>query len=142
MDDECYDYSGTTMAIAVIEGNKIYASNVGDSKIYLVNKDGIEQLSQDHRFSKGIVKQKELYQYIGMDEFDGEVVPYIEEYDKKDGDFVLLSSDGLSDFVGEEQMRNIVMGNDDMNEKTVKLVEAARINGSQDDITIILVKGD
>ena len=77
-----------------------------------------------------------------MDEFDGEVVPYIEEYDKKDGDFVLLSSDGLSDFVGEEQMRNIVMGNDDMNEKTVKLVEAARINGSQDDITIILVKGD
>lgn len=142
MDDECYDYSGTTMAIAVIEGNKIYASNVGDSKIYLINKDGIEQLSQDHRFSKGIVKQKELYQYIGMDEFDGEVVPYIEEYEKKDGDFVLLSSDGLSDFVSEEHIRNIIMENDNINEKTKKLVEMARNNGSQDDITIILVKGE
>lgn len=142
MDDECYDYSGTTMAIAVIEGNKIYASNVGDSKIYLINKDGIEQLSQDHRFSKGIVKQKELYQYIGMDEFDGEVVPYIEEFDKKNDDFVLLSSDGLSDFVSEEQIRNIIMENDDINEKTKKLVEMARNNGSQDDITIILVKGE
>lgn len=142
MDDECYDYSGTTMAIAVIEGNKIYASNVGDSKIYLINKAGIEQLSQDHRFSKGIVKQKELYQYIGMDEFDGEVVPYIEEFDKKNDDYVLLSSDGLSDFVSEEQIRNIIMENDDINEKTKTLVETARKNGSQDDITIIVVKGE
>ena len=77
-----------------------------------------------------------------MDEFDGAVVPYIEEFDKKNDDYVLLSSDGLSDFVSEEQIRNIIMENDDINEKTKTLVETARKNGSQDDITIIVVKGE
>lgn len=142
MDSECYDYAGTTVAIAVIEGDRISIANVGDSKVYLVNKDGMEQLTQDHRFTKGIVKQKELYQYIGMDEFDGKIVPYVNEFEKKEGDYILLCSDGLSDYVSLEQIKSIVMSDIIAKDKTNELIDLARKNGSQDDITIIVVKGE
>lgn len=141
MDDECYDYAGTTIAAAVIEGNKLYIANVGDSRIHLINWDGVETLSKDHRFTRGIVKQKELYQYIGMDESDGKIIPYIEEFDFNEGDYVLISSDGLTDFVENDVIRKTVLENDESNAIKI-LTKLARENGSKDDITAILVKGE
>ena len=141
MDEECYDYAGTTIAATVIEGNKLFIANVGDSRIHLINKDGIETLSKDHRFTKGIVKQKELYQYIGIDESDGKVIPYIDEFDISDGDYILISSDGLTDFVDTDVMRKIVMDNTE-SDAIDKLIIFARENGSKDDITAILVRGE
>lgn len=141
MDEECYDYAGTTLAATVIEGNKLYIANVGDSRVHLINKDGIEILSKDHRYTRGIVKQKELYQYIGMDESDGKVIPYIEEFVFSEDDYLLISSDGLTDFVENDVIRKIVLANDESNAIKI-LTELARENGSKDDITVILVKGE
>jgi serine/threonine protein phosphatase PrpC len=39
---------GTTLVAAVILGRKVYVANVGDSRAYLVNRQGITQITEDH----------------------------------------------------------------------------------------------
>jgi len=40
--------SGFTLAIVVIEGNRLYGANVGDSRVYLQRDNSLAQLSTDH----------------------------------------------------------------------------------------------
>ncbi len=140
MSEEEIDYAGTTMALAIIADNKIHVENVGDSRGYIIDESGITQLTRDHRYSKSISQKTELYQYLGMDEDNGTLSPYTETYEFGNAGYVLLCTDGLTDFVDDEQIKNIVTKNSSLSEKTRELADTAKNNGSKDDITIILIK--
>jgi len=81
----------TTLAIVIIEGNRLYGANVGDSRIYLQRNEILSQLSQDH------VVEDEGYdgvltQAIGIDK---SLSPYYFENIISPKDKILLCSDGL-----------------------------------------------
>jgi len=81
----------TTLAIVIIEGDRLYGTNVGDSRIYLQRQGIMSQLSQDH------VMEEEGYdgvltQAMGIDK---EVSPYYFENIINEKDRILLCSDGL-----------------------------------------------
>ena len=140
MENEELDYAGTTMALVIFDGNKVYAANVGDSRGYVIDNDGISQITKDHRYSRSVYKKGELYQYIGMDESDGSITPFVEQYEFKEDGYLLLCTDGLTDYVEDIQIRDIVLNNVPLNAKTKLLADKALENGLKDDITIILIK--
>jgi serine/threonine protein phosphatase PrpC len=90
----------TTLAIVIIEGDRLYASNVGDSRIYLQRQGIISQLSHDHVLEDdgydGV-----LTQAIGIEK---EVEPYYFENIINEKDKILLCSDGLYTVIDDEKL--------------------------------------
>ncbi len=121
----------TTLTIAIIEGNRLYAANVGDSRIYLQRNGIMSQLSHDQ------VMEEEGYdgvltQAIGIDQ---SVSPYYFENIINAKDKILLCSDGLYTVMDDDLLsqkidfgaHNIIkraskMMNDDLPDDTTAIV--------------------
>ena len=56
------------------------------------------------------------------------------------GDLFLLCSDGLTDMIPDEQIRDILASGDDINKKANVLVEKAKEAGGNDNITVVLAE--
>ena len=90
----------TTLALVVIEGDRLYGANVGDSRIYLQRKQQFTQLSSDHAMEEEGM-QNVLTAAIGLEE---EVSPYYFENNLHAGDKILLCSDGLYAELNEDEI--------------------------------------
>ena len=69
-----------------------------------------------------------------------EVLPDFFETEVKPGDKLLLCSDGLSNMVEDEVIRNTVLSTPDIEEKANKLVRLANENGGKDNIAVIVIE--
>ncbi len=92
----------TTLAIVVIEGNRLYGANVGDSRVYLLRDNSLTQLSTDHAMQEEGYENV-LTQAIGISE---DVQPYYFENIVQKNDKILLCSDGLYNTLSEETIKN------------------------------------
>lgn len=90
----------TTLTIAVIDGDRLFAANVGDSRIYIKRDNKLEQLSYDHN-EEGM--NGVLSNAIGIND-DVEIF-YFENDIQKD-DSILLCSDGLYTVMSEDMILN------------------------------------
>ncbi len=88
----------TTLALAVIEGERLYGANVGDSRIYLLRNDQILQLSYDHTDEQ---MSGALTAAVGLQE---RVEPFYFENNLKTKDTILLCSDGLYSELDESEL--------------------------------------
>ncbi len=97
----------TTLSVAVIEGNRLYGANVGDSPIFLLRNGELLRLSVPHvHHEKGM--EHVLTQAIGLDE---RVDIFFFENNLRPGDRLLLASDGLEAVLDEEEIaRQMVAG--------------------------------
>ena len=122
----------TTLTIVIIEGNRLYGANVGDSRIYLQREGIMSQLSQDH------VMEEEGYdgvltQAIGIDKT---VFPYYFENLINAKDKLLLCSDGLYTIMEEDILsQNITFGAHALVKKASKSME----DDLPDDTTAVIV---
>ena len=90
----------TTLTLVVIEGDRLYGANVGDSRIYLSRNGQFLQLSSDHSVNeKGM--EGVLESAIGLEE---DVVPYYFENNLQAKDQILLCSDGLYIELSEDEL--------------------------------------
>ncbi|SFV74630.1 Protein serine/threonine phosphatase PrpC, regulation of stationary phase [hydrothermal vent metagenome] len=90
----------TTLALVVIQGNRLYGANVGDSRIYIQRNNTLKQLSFDHVMDeKGY--ENVLTQAIGIEK---EVDIYYFENNITKGDKILLCSDGLYNTLDEKTL--------------------------------------
>jgi serine/threonine protein kinase len=89
-----------TAAVAVIEGDRLYGLNVGDSRVYLRRGDKLTQLSEDHAETQPGF-QHVLQRSMGM---EAEVAPHHFETGIRAGDTVLLCSDGITNVLSDEQI--------------------------------------
>ena len=81
----------TTLTIVVIQGNRLYGANVGDSRVYLYRDSKLNQLSTDHTMDEPGFENV-LTQAMGI---DASVEPYYFENIIEKDDKILLCSDGL-----------------------------------------------
>jgi len=81
----------TTLTLVIVEGDRLYGANVGDSRIYLLRNEELTQLSYDHTDDPDN-PDSPLAQAIGISD---SVTPYYFENIIRPGDHILLCSDGL-----------------------------------------------
>ena len=140
---------GTTVVAALIVNKKIYVVSVGDSRAYLLNKEGIKQITTDHTYVEMLYRNGEITaeerethelrnvitRAVGV-EADVDVDYFeLEEY----GNFsVLLCSDGLSKYCNKEMIYDTVFEKD-LDLAVDKLIDYANESGGKDNITVAIV---
>ena len=142
---------GPTIVAATIKGEKLIAANVGDSRLYIINEDGITQVTVDHSYVEEMIRSGRIarsearnhpdknkitravgvFPKVDVDFFEAKVTP---------GDTVLLCTDGLTNMVEDEEIKKIILGQRDIVEKTQTLIEVANRNGGTDNITALLIE--
>ena len=94
----------TTLTLVVIEGDRLYGANVGDSRIYLQRNGQFAQLSHDHAMKEEGMENV-LTAAMGM---EAQVSPYYFENNLLSGDQILLCSDGLYNELTQDEIADSV----------------------------------
>ena len=121
---------GTTLVAATVIDHTLYFINVGDSRLYLLNKD-IRQLSRDHSLVEEMVRLGGINEDVEVDFY---------EFSLKKGDIILMCSDGLSNMIEDEEIFAIVKGARDIVEAGQNLIDRANENGGNDNISVVLAE--
>jgi PPM family protein phosphatase len=142
---------GSTVVAALIHENSLCIANVGDSRIYLMRQGSIQQLTQDHslvmeQFRRGYITREQAEQSqmqniilraLGSEE---SVEPDIEDLVTLADDVLVMSSDGLTKYIRDEEILKIVTSSQSLEEGCNKLIQTARQRGGDDNITCLLLK--
>ncbi len=144
-----YQGMGSTVSAAYLTDETLIVSNVGDSPIYLIREGAVETISVLHTWaaehaaiapegSKPLGKQFQhmLTQAMGTDET---VKPDTREIPMLKGDIVVICSDGLSDNVSPEEIRDIVL-KEQPHQACQTLVDLSNEIRGHDNITVIVLK--
>ncbi len=123
----------TTLALVVIEGDRLYGANVGDSRIYLLREGELAQLSSDHAMEEEGMEHV-LASAIGLEE---SVEPYYFENNLQAKDRILLCSDGLYNELSEDELRDGMTMNASF---LVKKASKKHDDNLPDDTTAVLLE--
>ena len=148
--NENYEGMGTTMVIACIDGDLLRVANVGDSRLYIIDRE-IRQVTNDHSIVAELVRSGELdrdlarvhpnknliTRAVGAED---EICPDFFEEKLKEGDIVLMCTDGLTNMLEDEEIRLIVHVERDLVGIAEGLVERANDHGGADNITVALLE--
>ena len=144
---------GTTLVCALIIDEFLYIVNVGDSRLYgFVNGDMV-QITRDHSYVQTLVDLGQLTpeeathnphkniitKAIGVHKSEEPDI-FFDNLSASDAEYLLLCSDGLTNFAELDTIKSIVLGDGTLEEKCDKLIETANENGGGDNITVVLVK--
>ncbi len=142
------DGMGTTATLAVLCGNGVFLGQVGDSRAYLLRSDEIHQLTRDQSFVQHMVEsgvprheaEESSHRHVLLQALGTQ--PKVEvdlTYQRlRDGDVLVLCSDGLSNQVRPDEMARIVSVTPDPTVASRSLVSLANERGGPDNITTIL----
>ncbi len=143
---------GTTLTAALVIGDQVTLSHVGDSRAYFLYSDGrIEVMTQDHSLVRrlqdlGQIDEKEasthpqrnvLYRALGLNE---PFRPDINTYTLPSPGYLLMCSDGLWGSVPDEDIYRIVYSASSPAVACNELTQAANQAGGPDNISVILVQ--
>ena len=140
---------GTTLVEMYIRSTVAYLCHAGDSRVYLF-RDTLQQVTRDHTLSDYYVARGKregeevppqlrhvLTQALGTRDCP---VPDKKALQLKQGDIMLICSDGLTDMLRDDEIQGIIMGHSGrLNEMVNALTEAANKKGGRDNISVIAV---
>ena len=147
---EEFDGMGTTLVAVLVRGGRATVINVGDSRAYKVDGDGIRQITRDHSLVQMMVDRGELTPelartYPGKNFITRAIgtEPLVESdifhLDVKKGDYLLLCSDGLSNTVDEQEMLFEIVHGVKKQHCCQRLLDIAKNRGAPDNVTSILI---
>jgi serine/threonine protein phosphatase PrpC len=141
---------GATLTAAVIIGDLAYIAHVGDSRIYLLNKENLEKLTRDHSLVERLIELDQLtpeeaadhpnknmlYRALGQSE-----VIEIDTMTRRlpPRSRLLLCSDGLWNQVEGKEIMEVIKQIPNPQEACNKLVAMANKRGGVDNVTVILL---
>jgi len=146
-----YKGMGTTVAAAYVLDRTVIIAHVGDSRIYRIRDDTIEQLSEDHsvisqQIRMGLITKEEaasspmkgiITEALGARDT---VLVDVDEAEVLEGDYYLLCSDGLSDLVDENEMLETLLRHpEDLRQVCEDLISMANERAGHDNITVVVV---
>ena len=148
--DEEHKGMGTTLeAVAIIDDQVLFA-HVGDSRIGLVRNGEYHQLTSDHSLVNALLKAGQITeeeaahhpqrniitQSIGQKD---ELQPDFGMVTVEAGDFIVINSDGLTNMISGDEIRDILVSDLSVEEKAKTLVRFANNAGGLDNITVVLI---
>lgn len=140
---------GCTAELLAFSDEGFIIGHIGDSRTYCLRNQRLEQLTKDHtivqqQLDAGLITRDRIKQHplrnvifrslgltkeIEFDVLKGEALSE---------DLFLLCSDGLTDMVPDDQIRDILCSNVDIDDKVDNLINAAKSAGGKDNITVVL----
>lgn len=146
---EEYSGMGTTCVVATIVDDILYVGNVGDSRLYVVDRD-ISQITKDHSLVEEMVRLGEIDRAAARVHPDKNIITRavgaasevrIDFFDLrlKKGDLVLMCSDGLTNMVEDEEIRVILASEPDVAGRAQALIDRANDNGGRDNIAVVII---
>ncbi len=130
---------GTTAAMLLFYKNNITLCNIGDSKIYRLAGESFEQISTDHVAMAPFGVKPPLSQNLGIPPEWLQLEPYFSKGECHKGDRYLICSDGLTDMVTPEEIKEL-LATTPTAEAAGVLTQKALENGGKDNITIIVLE--
>lgn len=144
--DEKYDGMGTTVVASIIRNGFAYIVHAGDSRAYLIHDGEIRQITKDHSVVQNMLEKGEITSEEAFDHPDKHIITRalgVDENIRVDfaqedfaDDVLILCSDGLTNYVHDEEIREILSESAD-EEKVSELVDKANYNGGGDNITVV-----
>lgn len=143
---------GATFTGAAVKGNSLDLVQVGDSRGYVIRRDQIRLATKDQSLVQQLVDvgqiseteaethmfRNVILQALGA---QSEVTPVTGKIRLRQGDVVLLCSDGLSGKLRAEDIQQIVVGTDgDLAKACDALIDEANNRGGEDNITVVLAR--
>ncbi len=141
---------GTTLVGALVSDGIAMVANVGDSRAYLINQNGISRVTRDHSVVEDLVHRGDLSpdkvknhpqkNLITRALGTGlEVVCDLYEVPLEAGDFLLLCSDGLTNMLDDQEILYEVIHGGNPDECCDRLVTLSNERGGLDNTTVILL---
>lgn len=143
---------GTTVELAVIKDGMVHVVHAGDSRVYLVYSDRIEQLTTDHSLVQEMVERGEITQEQARvhpnKNFITRALGVCEELNLDcitkpftQGNMLLMCTDGLTNYFESGELLDIIK-NTPHEEITDRLVAIAKERGGNDNITVAVILAD
>jgi serine/threonine protein phosphatase PrpC len=140
---------GTTVVVTLIVNQHLYIAHVGDSRAYLINQDGMEQITKDHSVVQAMVEKGQLTQNearfhprkhfitraLGVE--DTVDCDYGEQILKK-GERLLICTDGLTNMIETDDIYKIIQSVD-TELVPERLIHEANMVGGSDNITVVII---
>jgi protein phosphatase len=141
---------GTTLTIARIMGDDLHLVHVGDSRAYLLREARLHRLTRDHTFVQLLIDSGQLSPEEGarssarhmlvnaLGGFNPDVEVDVDQLKLATGDRLLLCSDGLTDLVDDDAIREVLIERPGSADACRRLIDLALANGGRDNITAIV----
>jgi PPM family protein phosphatase len=142
----------TTMTVAVTFANSVIVTHIGDSRAYLLHDGNLERLTKDHTLAErlkidGIHAPNDqllkelrnvLMQALGSDE--NACNPDVQHFPLAHKDQLLLCTDGLTDMVDENLIKDVLIREDSALSACHTLIDLALSNGGNDNVTVVVAR--
>jgi protein phosphatase len=146
-----YAGMGTTLTAAAVLDGRIQVAHVGDSRLYRLRGGRLERLTRDHTFVDELVRRGRLprsearahpwrsilSRALGL---EPDVEVDAATHGAAAGDVYLLSSDGLTKALRDEQIRGTLARSPSLAAAARALVEAANAHGGRDNVTVVMFR--
>lgn len=151
--DPSLEGMGTTLVCAIVSANRLYAANIGDSRMYLIDPEhmNIRQITIDHSIVGELLESGRITKAEAQNHpqrgrltrslgFHPSVEADTFSLDPEPGNVILMCSDGLTDVLTDAQIMDAVVSAADLREAGCALVDAANNSGGPDNISIVLLR--
>ena len=166
-DDDTRKGMGSTVACTLVIDSALYIATLGDTRIYLIRDNVIQQLNIDHTWVQealdvGVINSEEarghprrhlIRSYLGSsDPISPDLRLYMEENENQEQakanqglplvpeDQVMICTDGLTDLVTDEEILEILKSESSKEDQLQTMVNLANDRGGHDNITIVLLQ--
>ena len=149
---------GTTLVCALVTPKRVYSVNVGDSRMYMANRDAITQVTRDHSYVQYLVdigkmtpkKAKKSNQRniitraVGTEKTVEADLYTVNRAEKEKSSYILLCSDGLTNLVEPREILAELKSHgsatsDALKKSATRFVSLANERGGSDNITVVLL---
>ena len=145
-----YQHMGTTLVCALAKEDLVMVGNIGDSRAYHINGEGIRQISRDHSVvesmvEKGDITPQEARRHPNRNLITRALGPDTQAQADTfavawhPGDFILLCTDGLVNTVSDQEMLFEVLHDGDIESCLDHLMQISLRRGAPDNVTVVLL---
>lgn len=140
----------TTAILLYLDSTGAHVANVGDSRAYLLRNDQLRRITEDHSYVNELIKKGRITEDEALHHPNRNVLtralgsesnlePDLYHFPVKEGDRLLLCTDGLYNEITEEEILITLRSGENTDDLVRQLLSRANENGGRDNITVICV---
>lgn len=141
----------TTLTLVLVDEEKFFVGHIGDSRVYVIRNNRIYQITRDHSYVEQLIRDGTITREQANNHPQKNVITRALGVSRNlevdvsvrklyNDDILLICTDGLTNFVSDQQIKQIVLSTESCDEIVQTLIRTANEAGGKDNITVIVMK--